>query len=217
MSGVRARARERATASILAAARAQVAARGPAGLSMRAVARDVGMVSSAIYRYFPTREAVLGAVVVETHGHLDAALGNVPSPSPEEHWRGLAGALRSWARRDPREFELLYGLPTCGAAPPPEAIEAAAAVAARFRDAAGAGPAPWASVPPSVRAATVEAEVAALVGFLALELAGRLRTTGVSARGLYTMVVDRQVATLGLDLQAPDRSEDVPGLADAAG
>ncbi|MFI5425837.1 TetR family transcriptional regulator [Aeromicrobium sp. UC242_57] len=52
----RQRARQEITAEILAAARARLADAGPSELSLRAVARDVGMVSSAVYRYFPSRD-----------------------------------------------------------------------------------------------------------------------------------------------------------------
>lgn len=59
MGETRVAARARVTAEILAAARREIAEHGGGGLSMRAIARNVGLVSSAIYRYFPTREALL--------------------------------------------------------------------------------------------------------------------------------------------------------------
>ena len=57
----RALARQTVTADILAAARTRLTDEGPAALSLRAVARDVGMVSSAVYRYFPSRDDLLTA------------------------------------------------------------------------------------------------------------------------------------------------------------
>ena len=53
MSSARERVRSEVTAEITAAARRQLADVGAAGLSLRAVAREMGMVSSAVYRYFP--------------------------------------------------------------------------------------------------------------------------------------------------------------------
>ena len=77
MVGVREQSRARTTAAILAAARAEIAEHGGGGLSMRAVAREVGMVSSAVYRYFPTREALLTAMILESYEGLASALGEV--------------------------------------------------------------------------------------------------------------------------------------------
>ena len=49
------------------------AERGAAGLSLRAVARDLGMASSAIYRYFPSRDALLTALIIESYDALGDA------------------------------------------------------------------------------------------------------------------------------------------------
>ena len=59
MTGMRERARAATTAEILRLAREQMAAEGASALSLRAIARDLGMVSSAIYRYFPSRDDLL--------------------------------------------------------------------------------------------------------------------------------------------------------------
>ena len=69
-AGVRARARAEVRASILAAAARRVATDGAIDLSLRAVARDVGMVSSAVYRYFASRDELLTALIIEAYDSL---------------------------------------------------------------------------------------------------------------------------------------------------
>lgn len=213
MPGTRERARAETTARILAAAREEIAAHGGGGLSMRAVAREVGLVSSAVYRYFPTREALLTAMIVESYGHLDAALGAAAGESRPDRWRALAGAFRAWARGHPHEFQLVYGTPVPGYQAPPETVPAAAAVAAHFLDVGArqgvagfaggdlvdqlAGPAADAQAHPAGYAAVL-AELAALVGFVGLELAGHFVGTADPADALYAALVERQVRTLGL-------------------
>ncbi len=72
--GARARARIEVTAAIKDEARRQLAADGAAKLSLRAVARELGMVSSALYRYFPSRDDLLTALIIDAYDSLgDAA------------------------------------------------------------------------------------------------------------------------------------------------
>lgn len=215
--GIREAHRERTVAAILEAARGQIAEHGGVGLSMRAVAREVGLVSSAIYRYYPTREALLTALVIESYEHLAHALGQVdaaPASSPAARWAGLATTFRAWARAHPQEFQLIYGTPIPGYVAPPETIAAAAAVARPFLVCGAAGPVagfddpalldqlgPMADdfgVDPS-GAAAVLAEMATLVGAIGLELAGHLVGSADPADQLMSALVDRQISTLGLD------------------
>ncbi len=62
-------ARERVRAELIREiteiARRQLATEGAAGLSLRAVAREMGMVSSAIYRYFPNRDDLLTTLIID--------------------------------------------------------------------------------------------------------------------------------------------------------
>lgn len=211
--GVRDDARTETTARILAAARSEIAERGGGGLSMRAVAREVGLVSSAIYRYFPTREALLTAMIVESYGRLADALGRVDGGGPAERWHGLGEAFRSWATRHPHEFQLIYGTPIPGYVAPPETVPAAASVVSPFlavgahADVQGfdgtalheqlAEPAAGFDVAPDQLAAVL-AEVSALVGFVSLELAGHLVGTADPGDPLYEALLDRQLSTLCL-------------------
>ncbi|MEO6887355.1 MAG: TetR family transcriptional regulator, partial [Jatrophihabitantaceae bacterium] len=65
----RARARTEMTDDIKRAARARLAVEGP-NLSLRAVARDIGVVSSAVYRYFASRDELLTALILDAYNDL---------------------------------------------------------------------------------------------------------------------------------------------------
>lgn len=144
--GRRDEARAETTERILAAARSEIARVGGVGLSMRSVAREVGVVSSAVYRYFPTREDLLTRLVLESYAALAEALRTAEAPggagspgmpgasrqSDADRWTVLADALREWAQRRPHEFQLIYGTPIPGYVAPPATIPAAGAVAAPF-------------------------------------------------------------------------------------
>lgn len=205
-------------AAILAAARAEVAEHGGGGLSMRSVARAAGLVSSAVYRYFPSREALLTAMIIEGYGHVDEALDRVSEARPDRRWVALGETLRAWARASPLEYQLIYGTPIPGYAAPPATVAAAAAVARPFV-AAGAGSPVAAFADPVLAgqmtalrdlvpdadlsgAAAVLAELAALTGFVSLELAGHFVGTADPADRLYGALLERQVDTLGLRASA---------------
>lgn len=198
---------------ILAAARSEIAEHGGVGLSMRAIAREVGLVSSAIYRHFPTREALITAMILESYANLDAALSAAPHDRrPDRRWTALANALREWARAHPHEFQLIYGTPIPGYVAPPETVPAAAAVASPFIE-VGTQPVDAFTDPDLVEqlaglaeplgadpsgAAAVVAELAALVGFITLELGGHFVGVAEPAEPLFRALVARQAATLGL-------------------
>lgn len=211
MAGVRETARARTREAILAAARHQIVEHGGGGLSMRAVAREVGVVSSAVYRYFPTREALLTTMIIDSYQHLDAALGAAQGATPAQRWGALGRALRDWAASYPHEFQLIYGTPMPGYVAPSETIPAAAAVAGHFL-AVGAGSAVVGFDDPALvaqmregvpdhdpsGAAAVIAELTALIGFISAELAGHLVGSADPGDHLYAALLARQARTLGL-------------------
>lgn len=130
--GVRARAREQVLAEILALAEAQLRSKGAAGLSLRAIARELGMVSSAIYRYFPSAEALLTALIVRAYQDLacaaqarfDAAAGGAALG----RFLAVCHGSRDWALANPHRYSLIYGSPVPGYRAPPETIEPAGRV-----------------------------------------------------------------------------------------
>lgn len=130
--GVRARAREQMRDAILDAARAHLASEGASGLSLRAVARDVGMVSSALYRYFDSRDALLTALIIDAYDSLGAAVeqdeAQVPRDDMTGRWLAVATGVRRWALANPHLYALVYGSPVPGYAAPQDTVPAATRV-----------------------------------------------------------------------------------------
>jgi AcrR family transcriptional regulator len=118
----RARARVEITHEIKAAARRQLGEVGSAGLSLRAVARELGMVSSAMYRYFPSRDELLTALIIDAYDALGEAVevaeARVPRRNRRGRWMACCGAVRAWALEHRHEYALIYGSPVPGYAAP---------------------------------------------------------------------------------------------------
>jgi len=114
----RERARAELTREIKEEARRQLAIQGASGLSLRAVARELGMVSSALYRYFRSRDELLTALIIDAYDALGAAAEEASSGRPAAdirgRWRAVCGAIRNWARANPHEYALIYGSPVPG-------------------------------------------------------------------------------------------------------
>ncbi|MGW4322419.1 TetR/AcrR family transcriptional regulator [Streptomyces sp. NPDC004684] len=130
--GARARARTEITAAIKEAARGQLAAEGAAKLSLRAVARELGMVSSALYRYFPSRDDLLTALIIDAYDSLGVAAEQahqaVADATPLERWTAVCETVRGWALAHPHEYALIYGSPVPGYSAPQTTVPAAARV-----------------------------------------------------------------------------------------
>jgi len=126
LAGIRERARAETTAEIVRLARVQVEHDGATSLSLRAIARDLGMVSSAIYRYFASRDELLTRLIVDSYDRLGAAVeaadARVRSGDLRGRWRAEANSLRRWAMENPSEYALLFGTPVPGYAAPPDTI-----------------------------------------------------------------------------------------------
>lgn len=113
--GLRARNRAAIEREILVVAREQLARHGAAALSLRAVARELGMVSSALYRYVTDRDELLTRLIVEAYTalaeHVRRAHDDIPPTDVMGRWSAIAHAVRSWALARPHEYALLYGSP----------------------------------------------------------------------------------------------------------
>lgn len=124
--GVRARARGQMTEEVVAVARRHLAEQGAAGLSLRAVARDLGMVSSAVYRYVPSRDALLTLLIVRGYDALGDAVERADSTRRRGdirgRWRSVCSATRGWASENPQEWGLVYGSPVPGYAAPQDTV-----------------------------------------------------------------------------------------------
>src|SRR6202050_5242802 len=128
------------TAEILAVAGAHVARDGAAALSLRSIARDLGMAPSALYRYFDGRDALLSALILAAYEALaaeaeraaDEAADEAPGGSADdaERWLAVPRALRHWALEHPHQWGLIFGTPVPGYQAPEDTVEPYARVAA---------------------------------------------------------------------------------------
>lgn len=121
----RARARIETTEQIKAIARRHLAVDGP-DLSLRAVARDLGVVSSAVYRYFASRDELLTALIIDGYTEMADAIEQAEAAAARRdlagRWAALWRGTRDWACARPHEYALLYGSPVPGYAAPPDTI-----------------------------------------------------------------------------------------------
>jgi AcrR family transcriptional regulator len=157
----RARARAETTEQIKQIARQHLSVAGP-NLSLRAVARDLGVVSSAVYRYFASRDELLTALIIDGYtamaDTIESAEAAVPRSQLADRWFALGTAARAWSLANRHEYALLYGSPVPGYAAPQDTIEPATRpvlfAMAILRDgvAAGALDVPHDHLPTPVRA-----------------------------------------------------------------
>jgi AcrR family transcriptional regulator len=121
--GKREETRQRIEGQIVELGRRQLATVGAAGLSVRAIARDLGMVSSAVYRYVASRDALLTLLLIDAYSDLADTVGQARA-GIDNGWRAdvttIAHALRQWALDQPADWALLYGSPVPGYRAPAE-------------------------------------------------------------------------------------------------
>lgn len=123
---IRARVRSELTSEIKAIARRRLAT-DSSTLSLRAVARDLGMVSSALYRYFPSRDALLTALIIDAYDALGSTVEAADAEVADRldlrgRWLASCQAVRSWALANPADYALVFGSPVVGYAAPPDTI-----------------------------------------------------------------------------------------------
>ena len=120
------------TRAILAEARKQLAEVGPGELSVRQIARELGMASSAVYRYFPSRDHLITALLIQCYDEsgaaVEAAESAIPPDQLHKRWVATAHAIRNWALANRQEYALLYGSPVPGYAAPQDTVGPAARV-----------------------------------------------------------------------------------------
>ncbi|WP_207841360.1 TetR/AcrR family transcriptional regulator [Williamsia soli] len=120
----RAQARARTQQRILELGREHLATYGAAALSLRAIARDLDLVSSAVYRYVASRDDLLTLLVVDAYTELAdrvlAAHATAPADDSREQLRLSCHAFRDWAVAEPARYALLYGSPVPGYQAPAE-------------------------------------------------------------------------------------------------
>ena len=120
----RERQREATSAEIKAVARRQMAADGPASLSLRGIAAEIGMTAPGLYRYFSSRDDLVTALIVDAYQSLGEAIDAAQNAAPRGDYPGrllaAATAYRCWSLERPADFALIFGTPIPGYHAPQE-------------------------------------------------------------------------------------------------
>jgi AcrR family transcriptional regulator len=199
---------------------------GAGGISLRQIARDLHMVSSAVYRYFPSRDDLLTALIIDAYDAVgdqaEKTRSAVLAASPREQWLSVCRSMRAWARAHPDQYALIYGSPLPGYHAPVNTVSPAARVALVLvqvladRLAQPPSPEPHQELSPALaidlarlRAETfplvpeplLAAVLAAwtqLLGSISLELFGHLRNVVEDFDALFEYEMELMVNHLGL-------------------
>jgi AcrR family transcriptional regulator len=221
----RARARAAVLEDIKASARQQMALCGAAALSVRHVARELGMSSSGFYRYFASRDELLTALIIDAYNALGSEVERAEAAVGRSdlfgRWMATARSVRSWAAAHPQEYALVFGSPVPGYAAPQDTVGPAARVPlvlagiladhwhATHEAAAGSsddhvlgpkireGLSPIAGIPEPVITRGVLAW-AELFGLVSFELYGHLVGTVADPDAFFTSSCERIAAELGV-------------------
>lgn len=197
----------------------QLAESGAAALSLRAIARELNLVSSALYRYYPSRDELITALILDAYDDLAYALeaAGTSRRAPRRRWLDTCHALRGWSLDAPHRFALVYGSAIPGYAAPQDTVVPAGRVVHAFcapAVGAGAGP-PSPTGRPLVGQLRVSADAldldadpgvmlvligafARVVGLLNLELNGHFVGGFEPADLLFAALVEREADALGL-------------------
>ena len=131
----RERAREETMTRIIELGRKQLANGGVEALNLRAIARELGIVSSGIYRYVADRAQLITLLIVDAFDELDNAVAQRDDAraQPRERFVEVVSAMRQWALEFPQRWGLIYGTPIVGyQAPAAETIAAGTKVSRRL-------------------------------------------------------------------------------------
>jgi AcrR family transcriptional regulator len=120
----RQRQHEATTEEIKAVARNLMDREGTSSLNLRAIARQMGMTPSALYRYFPSRDAILTALIKDAYDAVGGAVEQALAEAPKDHtctaMLAAVHTFRRWALDHPQEYGLIYGTPVPGYEAPAE-------------------------------------------------------------------------------------------------
>jgi len=129
--GRRERLRAETTAEIKKVALELMASGGPGAITLRAIAREMGMTANAIYGYFATRDDLVTTLINDVStalaDALDAAWEATSAQDAATRIRAWASAFRNWSLGNPQGFRLIFGDPVPGyhapeGGPAPDAI-----------------------------------------------------------------------------------------------
>jgi AcrR family transcriptional regulator len=213
-------AREETLRRIKALALGQLAETGAGELSLRAIARELNLVSSAIYRYFASRDELITALIIDAYNDLAEALDAAAERdqrAPSRRWQQTCSALRGWARDQPHRFGLIFGTSIPGYHAPQTTIAPAARVyRALSVIALDSRPDKTVAIGPklhdqlAIAASALELGVdeptmlavvgafSRMIGLVTLELGGHFVGTFEPGDQLYAALVEREADLLGL-------------------
>jgi AcrR family transcriptional regulator len=98
--------------ALLAAARALISERGPAGFTLAEAAKRVGVTGAAPYRHFADRNALMAALAQQGFEHFNEQLGRAwdgGRPDPVTALRRRGGAYLAFAKAEPGLYKAMFG------------------------------------------------------------------------------------------------------------
>jgi AcrR family transcriptional regulator len=187
---------------------------GAAALSLRAIARELGITAPAIYNYYRRRDDLVTALVIDAFTSFgDAQLtarDTAPATDPAGRLTALGLAYRQWALANRPRYQLIFGAPVPGYEPPlekvqPSGVRALSALVAVIEQARVAGRLRAGDLPEvtagcewafdvwsahGAAASPVSVSVALIIwarvhGLVSLEIGGHLPPFGETGDGLY--------------------------------
>ncbi|MCP2261544.1 transcriptional regulator, TetR family [Streptoalloteichus tenebrarius] len=216
----RERYREQTRAEAKRIALEQLAASGPAGVSVNSIARRMGVTGPALYRYFAGRDELLTELIRDAYHDLADAVEGAARESarraPATRLREVASAFRGWALAQPHRYLLLFGTPVPGYVAPPDTVNAAHRSMAAILDVLAALAPPELAARP--RRSALDRQLGAwgerqgaghlpaavlrrglavwsrLHGMVSLEIAGHLTPMGVDGELLFRAELDALLA-----------------------
>jgi AcrR family transcriptional regulator len=205
----RERLREATRDEIKAAARQQMKAEGSAAISLRAIARDLGMTAPALYRYYSSRDDLITALIVDAYTSqadwLERACALFPAGDHAGRLLMFVLAYREWSLAHPQDYALVYGTPIPGYHAPWEVTAPAAQrvmaivldlLRAAWQDKALTLPDQYAHVPAAFRQQLAEA--AAVAGYtVPLPLLHLAMVTWGHLQGLISLEMFGHLVLLG--------------------
>ena len=209
--------------AILEAAGRQLAEVGAAALSVRAVAREVGMASSAIYRYVASRDELLTMLIIDGYNAIGAAAEAADASVGDRNdlagrFAAISNGVRRWAKENPHRYALLYGSPVPGYVAPEATIVPATRAALLLGELLVAAPAAARSLEGDGGESGLERGVAGdllsgvseesarrgvlswveLFGLVSFELFGHLVGSVADADRFFDRAIEDMVARMGL-------------------
>jgi AcrR family transcriptional regulator len=108
-------ARAATTRDILSVARDLLVSQGSPAVTLRAIAREMGMTAPSLYRYYANHHQLMETLIAELYHELaatmEAAAAELPADDLDGRLITAARSFRQWAIHHKSEFGLLFGSP----------------------------------------------------------------------------------------------------------